>query len=143
VEETCLSEKRDGVRCRARPVAGSSFCFFHDPDAAAKRNAAQKAGGQKRQIIVLPPSAPDAKLNGARDTVDLIAATINQVRRGEIDPKVANTVGYLVGLLLKALHETETERRLSALEAAVGQGSGSQTNVEEDEEEEWRIPPLK
>jgi hypothetical protein len=125
-------------------VAGSAFCFFHNPETAAKRKTAQSAGGQGRQITVLPPSAPEAKLEKSQDAVRLLADTINQVRRGEIDPKVANAVGYLTGLLLKALHEAETERRVSALEAAVGQGSGAQsTHVEEDEDEEWRIPPVK
>jgi hypothetical protein len=33
------------------------------------------------------------------------------VRRGEVDPKVANAVGYLGGLLMKALHEAEIEKR--------------------------------
>jgi hypothetical protein len=68
---------------------------------------------------VLPESVPDAPLKSAGDAVALLADTINQVRRGEIDPKVANAVGYLAGLLMKGLRETETERRLTALEAAL------------------------
>jgi hypothetical protein len=36
------------------------------------------------------------------------------VRCGEVDPKVANAVGYLAALLLKAIAETETEDRTSS-----------------------------
>ena len=49
----------------------------------------------------------------------LLAATINQVRRGDLDPKVANTVGYLAGMLLKALDAGALEDRLLALERVV------------------------
>ena len=71
-------------------------------------------------MAVLPSSVPDAKLQNAGDAVKLLAETINQVRRGEIDPKVANTVGYLTGLLMKGLRESETERRLAGLNPPSG-----------------------
>jgi hypothetical protein len=123
-------------------VAGSRYCFFHDPDAAAKRKAAQKAGGQGRQIKVLSPSAPDAKLKDARDAVNLLAETINQVRRGEIDPKVANAVGYLTGLLLKALYQTDLEQRVTALEVGQKRRSLTKRINEEEDEDDWRVPLL-
>ena len=110
---------KGGKECRARRLAGSDYCFFHDPDKEAERKAAQRAGGQKNKMAVLPSSAPDAKLRSADDAVKLLAETINQVRRGELDPKIANAVGYLAGLLMKGLRESETERRLAALESAV------------------------
>lgn len=68
---------------------------------------------------MLPRTAPDVRLRDARDLVELLAQTINHVLRGEIDPKVANAVGYLGGLLMKALHEAEIENRLAVIEAAV------------------------
>jgi hypothetical protein len=117
--QLCESVTGDGTACRARPVAGSRFCFFHDADRQTARRTAQRAGGQKKHLAVLPESVPDAPLKSAGDAVALLADTINQVRRGEIDPKVANAVGYLAGLLMKGLRETETERRLTALEAAL------------------------
>jgi hypothetical protein len=47
----------------------------------------------------------------------LLAATINQVRKGLLCPKVASCVGYLAGLTLKAHEAGEIEERLAALEA--------------------------
>ncbi|MBI3909717.1 MAG: hypothetical protein HY320_02145 [Armatimonadetes bacterium] len=48
-----------------------------------------------------------------------LGETINQVRRGDLDPKVATTVGHLSGILLKALEVGGIEERLAALEATV------------------------
>ena len=31
----------------------------------------------------------------------LLATTINDVRRGRLDPRIANAVGYLAGVLLR------------------------------------------
>jgi hypothetical protein len=115
----CQWPKPDGGKCHARRIAGSEFCFFHDPKKSSEREAAQRAGGSKNKIAVLSSTTPDARLLNAPDVVTLFAAAINQVRRGEIDPKVANAVGYLGSLLMKALHETEIEKRLAVLEAAV------------------------
>jgi hypothetical protein len=85
---------------------------------------------------VLPSTTPDARLVDARDVVRLLAETANQVRRGEIDPKVANSVGYLGSLLMKAIHETEIESRLAKLEAALKrQPATPEFNLDQDQEE--------
>jgi len=115
----CQNVKSDRGRCRARPVSGSPFCFFHDPAKGQEREAAQRAGGLRNKLAVLPSTTPDAVLVTGKDVVQLLGKAINQVLRGEIDPKVANAVGYLGGLLMKAIHETELEVRLAALERAV------------------------
>lgn len=115
----CQAVKSDGGKCQARPVAGSSCCFFHDPGKSAEREGARRAGGLRNKLAVLASTTPDARLVDARDVAKLLTRTINQVLRGEIDPKVANAVSGLGGLLMKALHETEIESRLAALEAAV------------------------
>ena len=135
--KSCEGVKPDGDKCHARRVAGSSYCFFHDPEKEAEREAAQRAGGLRNKVAVLSSTTPDARLLDARDVVKLLAETINQVRRGEVDPKVANAVGYLGGLLMKALHVTEIESRLAALEAAFERQPATlaEFNLIKDEEE--------
>jgi hypothetical protein len=49
--------------------------------------------------------------------VRLILETINQVRKGAIDPRVANAVGYLANVVIKALEQDELEARIKKLEA--------------------------
>ena len=116
VTSRCSHVKKDGERCKANTVAGSSSCFFHDPAKAAERTAARKAGGHRNKAAVLPPSTPDAMLEDAGDVARIIGETINQVRRGEVDARIANAIGYLSGVLLRALEADELEERLTALE---------------------------
>jgi hypothetical protein len=119
----CKATKADGTRCAARPLTGSDFCFFHDPQASAARTAARKAGGQERsrRAAVLPVDTPALPLASVGDVVGLLATTINEVRRGELDPKVSNAIGYLAGLLLRALEQGDLEARLAALETVIRQ----------------------
>ncbi len=115
----CMYASPDGKKCGARRTAGSRFCFFHDPAKAEERAAARRAGGLKNKPAVLPAKTPDLQLVSPQDVTRLIAETINQTRRGEIDPKVANAVGYLASILLKAVEKSVLEERIVAVEAAV------------------------
>lgn len=120
----CKAVKDDGKKCQARPQAGSEFCVFHDPAAADLVREARRTGGLNRQrpTAVLDPSAPDAPLDSIQGVVGLLGDTINQVRKGKLDPRIANAVGYLAGIMLRALEGCELERRLASLESAVQGG---------------------
>jgi hypothetical protein len=114
----CAQLKRGGARCGAKALLGSPFCFFHDPAAAQARAAASKRGGEHNRAAVLPSATPDFPLNSATDAAALLSQTINQVLRGRINPRIANAVGYLLTVQLKALEAGKTEERLAALEAS-------------------------
>jgi hypothetical protein len=53
------------------------------------------------------------------DVTNLLAETINGLRSGSIDPRIANTVGYLATGTLKALQQGDIEGRLRAMEAVL------------------------
>lgn len=111
------------------------YCFFHDPDSAADREAARKKGGRERsrKATVLPADTPDRLLATASDVTALLTETINQVRRGELDTRISNAVGYLASILLTAKERDETEKRLERLESIVAaQHSSSSSEVELD-----------
>ena len=132
----CIQRKKAGARCNARPMEHSEFCFFHDPARAKERARAQRAGGLRNRAVALPSSVPDAPLADLRDVVRLVADTINQVRRGEIDPRIANSVGFLAGILIKAWDRGEFEARLKALESAVKpRGSKPEYSFEQKQED--------
>lgn len=118
-ESRCRQVKADGTRCEAGVQSGSAFCFFHDPAKAAEREAAHRAGGRAGRTKVLPPGTPDVQLASVADVITFLGESINQVRRGAIDPKVANAVGYLTATLLKALEQGDIEKRLAELERIV------------------------
>ncbi len=115
----CQATKADGKTCRATPLDGSRFCFFHDPAREDERQAGRRTGGKVGRAAVLPSDSAFMDIKTSADVVALLADTINRVRVGEIDPRVGNCVGYLAGVMMKAIEEGATEDRLKALEAAV------------------------
>src|SRR5690349_10822888 len=117
--ERCQHEKADGVRCGGNALPGSAYCYQHDPDRADERREARSAGGRARSRprATLPCDTPDARLETVADVIALLALTVNQVRRGELDVKVGSCVGYLSNILVGALKLGPIEERLAALEA--------------------------
>lgn len=119
IKPSCQAMKPDGSCCQAAALPGSGFCFFHDPARAEDRRAAQSFGGSQNRMKTLAADAPDVKVADCRDVVILISQTINQVRKGQVDPRVANAVGYLANILIKAVEQGELEGRLAEVEALV------------------------
>jgi Family of unknown function (DUF5763) len=117
----CAATNKDGSACQAPPTA-SGYCFTHDPARAAQRAAARRAGGgRSRKAAVLPPDAPDLPLRTVADVMEVLAVTINQTRKGVVDTRVANAIGYLSSVLLRAIEGGEMERRIQALEEQLAQ----------------------
>ena len=50
-------------------------------------------------------------------------------QRGQLDPRVANAMGYLASILLKALENGRIEDRLAHLEAAFASTTGKETDA--------------
>lgn len=118
-DNQCAALKSDGKRCGAHAQIGSELCFFHNPESTPDRIAASRRGGGRGRGVTLPPETPDFPLTTANDASALMARTINQVLRGELDPKIATAVGYLVTVKMKAADTATLERRLAALEATL------------------------
>lgn len=116
LQRICKASKRAGSRCEAAALDGSDYCFFHDPSRAAERREAQALGGQRNRMKTLDAAIPDMKFESTAEMVALLSDTINQVRKGDIDPRIGNTVGYLANLLIKALEQNELETRIDKLE---------------------------
>jgi hypothetical protein len=53
-------------------------------------------------------------LKSVGDVVNLLGTTINQVRKGILDVKAANAVGYLGSVLLRAIEGDELARQIEA-----------------------------
>jgi hypothetical protein len=117
ISKTCSATKSDQSKCQAAVIPGSEFCFFHDPSKAEQRREAQSQGGRQNHVKTLEDSAPDVKVEDSGDAIALISETINQVRKGQIDPRVANSVGFLANILIKAVERNKLETRIEQLEA--------------------------
>ena len=75
------------------------------------------------------PDAEDLTLAQIADVTTLLGRTINDVRQGKVDVKVANAVGYLAGVLLKSLEGGDVEQRLAALEEAMAKKGNRNSRV--------------
>jgi hypothetical protein len=116
----CEFRKKNGERCGADAQTGKSLCVFHDPARASEGRRARRAGGitRSRLATVLPADTPDHPLGNTADVSALLSDCINRLRRGQLDPRVANSMGYLASVLLKALDQ-RLEDRLAHLEAVI------------------------
>jgi hypothetical protein len=130
----CQHRNKNRTRCKAHAQNGSPFCFFHDPALGSQRAAARKAGGIARtRRVVLPAQVPVKSLRTAAEVGELLGETINQVRRGELDLRVSNAIGYLSGILLGAIEKGSLEERLATLEAVFASRDHSNNNLSEHE----------
>ena len=118
----CEYIKDSGERCRGRKIGGGPFCFAHEPSVADKRTEARSKGGKSTRRKALPPETSNVALRTVSDVEGLLSDTISTVRRGELDPKIANSVGYLAGMFLRAKEQGELADRLLAIERLLGMG---------------------
>lgn len=112
----CKFIKTNGKQCQANALEGLSYCFFHEPSIADKRKKALSSGGKQRKKPVL---LEEIKINSIADVLPLLNKCINEVRTGELNSKNANTIGYLVNIVLETLKITEIDKRLKEVENAI------------------------
>jgi hypothetical protein len=95
-------------------VHGTRFCALHaDPARAAELG---RRGGLKNrhyvdkdEVIIAPPTTPE-------DVKNLLAQAMVDVRARKLDPRIASTLTYMSGALLKAFESMDQEKRLARLE---------------------------
>jgi hypothetical protein len=119
----CEFRKKDGRRCGANAQVASGLCVFHDPARAADGRRARTAGGihRSRPAVVLPVDTPDHPLGNTKEVSAFLSDSINQLRRGQLDPRVATGLVYLTNILLRALEQGPLEERMAKIEAALAQ----------------------
>jgi hypothetical protein len=86
-----------------------------------------------RQAAVLPDDAPDLRLQTVVDVVSLLGQTINQTRKGALDPKVCNAVVQGASVLLRALEASELAKQLTELRAELERIKGATNGGEGDQ----------
>jgi hypothetical protein len=116
----CQFRKKDGKRCGANAQSANGLCVFHDPAGESEGRRARPAGGitRSRLAVVLPTDTPDHSLGNTTDVSAFLSDSINRLRRGQLDPRVANAMGYLTSVLLRSLEQGPVEERLAKIEAA-------------------------
>ena len=115
--QRCKFKKINGARCNAWAMTDSEFCFTHNPEMKKAKQEAVIKGGKspKKNHNLLPP----VEITDNKSVANLLAQTINEVRMGKIDLRVANCIGYLSGHLIKALEISDLEKRISEIEEII------------------------
>ena len=107
----CKGTNERGEPCSSPRMEGSEFCFFHNPAAAEKRDAAAK------QVGPVQAQTPEDLLILLEQALTDCLALENSISR-------AKAVGYLAGVILKVQEVGEVRGRLAALEAQVSSRYG-------------------
>jgi len=115
----CTHTKEDGVKCGANAMQGQEYCYLHNPAISTdEKRLAQTRGGANRGLTVIEPSEP-LQLETAKDVRQLLADTINRVRAGRLNVKIANCLGILSGHLIKAIETENIEDRVEKIERVI------------------------
>ncbi len=115
----CIYIKPNGKQCEANAMADSQYCYIHNPDISQEEKTATQSKGGLNRSPKINQSLPPVKLEKTKDIMALLTETINQVRGGDLDCRVANSIGYLAGIAVKAYEISELEERLDRIELAI------------------------
>jgi hypothetical protein len=97
---------------------------FHD---VWQGNAiAQERGGIARshRAATLPAGTPDQPLESVADVLSLLEKTANAVRRGELEPRLANCLAYISTVALNGLSQCAPSGTASVVQFLVVPPSG-------------------
>lgn len=75
--------------------------------------------GGKNNALVVGEIIEEYPIRTSEDIVRLIEDTINLVKRGTLDIRVVNTIGYLAGVSQKSIKDIEVEQRLKTIEESL------------------------
>jgi hypothetical protein len=97
MSKRCSATNKNGQCCGAWALRGASQCALHsDPKRAAEM------GSKHGRILRFPfsldaPELPHRPLETVGQVREVLEEMINRVRRGQLDLRSANTIGFLAG----------------------------------------------
>ena len=117
--DRCAAKTQSGQPCKAYPLAGSRFCFTHDPDHAAARSQPPRRGGILRTAPTDPGRFSSADLMTSKGLRAFAQELIRLTREEKISSHRSRTLGYLL-LAQRRLIELDTlAERVHALESVL------------------------
>ena len=111
----CGEKNKIGRPCGAPAVGGTSCCVMH----SGRASELGSKGGRRRAIYNPDRLQEFGPPKSAADLRDLLGHSIIEVREGRLDPKVANSISYLGSGFLRAVEQSELEKRVGDLERAM------------------------
>jgi len=112
----CKQIKENGEPCKTPARKKDDRCFFHSNKVSEKMKQQARSRGGKVVKILATENLQPIKIEGTIDVTLLLVDVINKTRSGNMDIKVANTIGFLSGHLLRAFQDSTIEQRISKIE---------------------------
>lgn len=94
----------------------NGYCYLHNPDIPEEEKKLARVRGGENNAVLIGELMDESKVRTNQDVVELMEGVINNVKRGVLDVRVANTLGYLAGVSQRAIKEVEVEERLRRIE---------------------------
>lgn len=117
-DRQCVQMLDNGTQCRAWALQGCDKCFSHaDDNKEAKMLAVQKGGAVRKAVVETP--LQEITINTPTDIVKLLSQTIVEVRSGTLDPRIANTIGFLAGHLVRAFELAVVDSKTEEVKALI------------------------
>ncbi len=116
----CKATNAAGAPCSATPARPSGWCWFHDPELTAERDAGRRKGGQERSNQARARKRLPENVMSPIEIQGLLSVTLRGVIAGRIEPGVANAAANLGRAIVAVREATITEERLTELEARAG-----------------------
>jgi hypothetical protein len=113
----CNAIRRDGRRCTCPVVLGSGLCFAHDPSRRDDAVAGRQAGGHGRSKTARLQKALSPRVAAICDRIEPL---IDELRRGEVDPRVATAMVSVARTIVTLESSVGIEERLRNLLAILG-----------------------
>lgn len=115
----CTFTKANNQQCKAFSMSNSDFCYLHNPKIDKEYKKANQSKGGKANALIVHTPLPALQIRTPQEVILLLEDTINRVRAGEIEARVANSIGVLSGQLIKAIEISNIETRVEVIERAI------------------------
>ena len=126
VGRACSFEMPDGRACRAAPLRGESFCFWHSPDTADDLAEARRMGGlHRRKKRTVAAIYGFGGLRSIEDHQALLETVVIETMTLENSIARNSAVTRMIATGAKLIELGDLATRLAAIEATLGPGRRS------------------
>lgn len=121
----CRGVNKRGEPCRAKAMS-NGYCYRHNPNISdvAKMLASSK-GGRQVDKLRLNETYRQLDLSTLRGKANALEQAINDLRAGNITPRLANSLAQLVTAHNETVTLAELEGRVAILERCLAGGGGN------------------
>ena len=122
VGRACSFEMPDGRACRAAPLRGESFCFWHSPDTAEELTEARRMGGlHRRKKRTVATIYGFGGLRSIEDHQALLETVVIETMTLENSIARNSGVTRMIATGAKLIELGDLATRLAAIEVTLGQ----------------------